>query len=160
MDRNSPPLTGACACGETRYRLGSPPMIVHCCHCTSCRRESGAAFAVNAMIESDRLELLAGAPETILTPSESGKGQKIARCPACRVALWSHYAGAGEAVSFVRVGTLDDPGSCPPDVHIFTRSKLPWVVLPEGAPAVAAYYRTADVWPSESIARREALRGK
>src|SRR5437660_1563157 len=86
-----------------------------------------------------------------------GKGQKIARCPKCRIAVWSHYAGAGDAVSFVRVGTLDDPDRLPPDVHIFTASKQPWVVLPAGVPAVAEYYKAAELWPKESLARREAL---
>jgi hypothetical protein len=153
-------LHGGCACGAIRYRMLSAPMIVHCCHCTSCQRESGTAFALNAMIESDRIELLAGTPEMVMTPSESGKGQKVVRCPNCRVALWSHYGGAGEAASFVRVGTLDDPAACPPDVHIFTQSKLSWVVLPEDAPAVDVYYSAAEIWPPESLARREAMRAR
>jgi hypothetical protein len=151
-------LEGGCTCGAVRYRLASAPMIVHCCHCTWCQRETGSAFAQNAMIEAARVKLLRGAPELVLTPSESGRGQKIARCPSCRVALWSHYAGAGDAVCFVRVGTLDDPRRCPPDIHIFTRSKQPWVVLPEGARAVKAYYDLAKEWPRASLVRREKLR--
>src|SRR5438445_11649667 len=102
-------LEGHCTCGVVRYRMTSKPMFVNCCHCRWCQRESGASFALNAMIEADRLTLLAGQPEMVHTPSNSGKGQDIARCPSCRIALWSHYAGAGRAVSFVRVGTLDNP---------------------------------------------------
>ncbi len=82
------------------------------------------------MIEADRVELLAGEVDVVNTPSNSGKGQKISRCPRCRIAVWSNYAGAGEAVRFVRVGTLDQPDLLPPDIHIFTESKQPWVVLP------------------------------
>lgn len=148
---------GGCDCREVRYRMTSTPLFVNCCHCRWCQRESGAAFALNAMIESSRLELLAGKPEMVDTPSNSGKGQKIARCPNCRIALWSHYAGAGQAVSFVRVGTLDDPDRFPPDIHIFTASKQPWVVLPPGARAVEQYYDRNAEWPAESLARREAL---
>jgi hypothetical protein len=154
------PLEGGCDCRHVRYRLLTPPLFVHCCHCRWCQRETGSAFALNAMIEAGRVELLAGGVDLVLTPSNSGKGQKIARCPTCRIALWSHYAGAGDAVSFVRVGTLDEPDRLPPDIHIFTSSKQPWVVLPEGAPAVAEYYDTKKTWPAESLARREALRAK
>ena len=151
------PLAGGCDCRAVRYRMESAPLFVHCCHCRWCQRESGAAFALNAMIESDRVERLAGEVDLVLTPSNSGKGQRIARCPLCRIALWSHYAGAGDAVKFVRVGTLDDPDRLPPDIHIFTASKQPWVVLPPGTPAVAEYYDRAKYWPAESLARREAL---
>ena len=147
---------GGCTCGHVRYRM-TKPLFVHCCHCRWCQRETGASFALNAMIESDRVALLHGAIEIVDTPSNSGKGQKIARCPKCRIAVWSHYAGAGDAVSFVRVGTLDQPDRLPPDVHIFTVSKQPWVVIPPGVPAVAEYYKAAEIWPKDSLERREKL---
>ncbi|MBK8321469.1 MAG: GFA family protein [Betaproteobacteria bacterium] len=148
---------GGCDCGAVRYRLLAKPLFVHCCHCRWCQRESGSAFALNALIESERLERLAGEPEMVRTPSESGYGQLFARCPACRVALWSHYAGAGPAAAFVRVGTLDDPDRWPPDIHIFTRSKQPWVVIPEGANAVPEYYDREKCWPAESLERSRAI---
>ena len=150
---------GGCDCGKVRYRLASAPIVVHCCHCRWCQRESGTAFALNAVIEADRVELLGEAPERIDTPSASGKGQPIFRCPACKVVVWSHYAGAGDKAAFVRVGTLDDPDACPPDVHIFTASKQPWVVLPPGARAVPEYYSSKSVWPAERLARRAAVLG-
>ena len=150
-------LTGGCTCGAIRYRLTAAPMFVNCCHCTTCQTESGSAFALNAMIEGDRVELTAGTPEAIMTPSESGKGQEVMRCPDCRVAVWSHYGGAGRKIAFVRVGTLDSPGACPPDVHIFTRSKQPWVVLPEGAAAFEVYYSPKVQWPAEAQARYKAV---
>lgn len=152
------PLTGGCDCGTIRYRIEAPPLFVHCCHCHWCQRETGSAFALNAMIEADRVTLLGGEPEIVDTPSASGKGQKIARCPKCRVAVWSNYAGAGPSVRFVRVGTLEEPDKLPPDIHIFTASKQPWVVLPPGMPAVSEFYAAKQYWPAESLARREALR--
>lgn len=151
------PLEGGCDCRTLRYRMETQPLFVHCCHCRWCQRESGASFALNAMIETDRVTLLAGTPDIVDTPSASGKGQKIARCPRCRIAVWSHYAGAGPLISFVRVGTLDDPDQLPPDIHIFTASKQPWVVIPEGAAAVPGYYDRERHWPPESLARRRAL---
>ena len=150
---------GGCTCGTVRYRMTSNPMFVHCCHCRWCQRETGTAFALNAMIESDRVILLLGAPEMVDTPSNSGKGQKIARCPDCRVALWSHYGGAGDAVCFARVGTLDEPDRLPPDIHIFTISKQPWVILPSNVPSVEEYYSRKEYWPEESMARRKVLTG-
>ncbi|HUP30163.1 MAG TPA: GFA family protein [Usitatibacter sp.] len=148
---------GGCDCGYVRYRLASPPMVVHCCHCRWCQRETGASFALNAMIEAERVELLGGEPEVVDTPSASGKGQKIARCPRCRIAVWSNYAGAGELVRFVRVGTLDDPDALPPQIHIFTASKQPWVVIPAGMPAFEEYYSASEVWSTESLERRAAV---
>jgi hypothetical protein len=152
-------LEGGCACGRERYRLRSAPMFVHCCHCTSCQTETGSAFVLNALIEAERVETIAGAAEAVMTPSESGRGQQVWRCPACRVALWSNYGGADDILRFVRIGTLDDPGALPPDVHIYTRSKLPWVRLPDGVPAFEAYYDAKKLWPATSLARRAALFG-
>jgi hypothetical protein len=152
------PLDGGCDCRQVRYRMRTRPLFVHCCHCRWCQRESGASFALNAMIEMDRVELLAGEPELVDTPSNSGKGQLIARCPRCRIALWSHYAGAGKRVAFVRVGTLDEPDHLPPDIHIFTASKQAWVLIPPGVPAVPEYYDLKQHWPAESQARRQALK--
>ena len=151
--------TSGCDCRAVRYALHGTPLIVHCCHCRWCQRESGAAFALNALIEAERVVLLEGTPEAVMTPSASGKGQKIWRCPVCRIALWSNYAGAGEALRFVRVGTLDDPDACPPDIHIFTESKQPWVVIPAGARAFSQYYKSGEVWSAQSLARRAALLG-
>ena len=151
------PLFGGCDCRSLRYRMDTRPLFVHCCHCRWCQRESGASFALNAMIETDRMSLLAGEPEIVDTPSESGRGQKIARCPKCRIAVWSNYSGAGPAVRFVRVGTLDEPDHLPPDIHIFTKSKQPWVVLAADTPAVPEYYDRKQYWPKESLVRREAL---
>jgi hypothetical protein len=151
------PIEGGCDCRAVRYRMETVPLFVHCCHCRWCQRETGASFALNAMIETNRVTRLAGAPELVHTPSASGKGQDIARCPSCRIALWSHYAGAGALIAFVRVGTLDDPDALPPDIHIFTSSKQPWVILPPGAPAMPEYYDRKRHWPAASLARREAL---
>lgn len=151
------PIEGGCDCRAVRYRLESAPLFVHCCHCRWCQRESGASFALNAMIEADRVTNLGVEPELVHTPSNSGLGQEIARCPTCRIAVWSHYAGAGPVIKFVRVGTLDNPDALPPDIHIFTQSKQPWVILPDDVPAVPEYYDREQHWPPDSLARRLAL---
>lgn len=149
---------GGCTCGGVRFRMESPPLFVHCCHCRWCQRETGASFALNALIEADRVSLLNGEPEMTLTPTNSGKGQKVWRCPMCRIALWSNYAGFGDAVHFVRVGTLDHAERIPPDIHIFTSSKQPWVVIPEGSNQADEFYSLKEYWPDSSRARlRRAL---
>jgi hypothetical protein len=148
---------GGCTCRWVRYRMVTRPLFVHCCHCRWCQRETGASFALNAMIEADRVHVLQGEVDVVNTPSNSGKGQKISRCPKCRIAVWSNYAGAGDAVRFVRVGTLEEPDRLPPDIHIFTSSKQPWVVLPPTTPIVAEYYKAAEYWPPESLERRAVL---
>jgi len=151
------PIEGGCTCRRVRYRMVTSPLFVHCCHCRWCQRETGASFALNALIEADRVEVLAGQPDVVDTPSNSGRGQKITRCPSCRIALWSNYAGAGDALRFVRVGTLDDPDRLPPDIHIFTSTKQPWLVLPQDTPAVSEYYERDRYWPAASLERRRAL---
>ena len=145
---------GGCSCGAIRYRLASEPMFVHCCHCLNCQRQTGSAFVVNLLIEGDRIELLAGDPQAIDVPRGDGSTQRIYRCPDCQVAVYSEYGGP--AVRFVRGGTLDDPRSVTPDVHIYTRSKVGWVTLPESAPAFDAYYDSKQLWPAESLARLRA----
>lgn len=150
---------GGCACGSVRYRVTSEPLFVHCCHCTWCQRETGSAFVINALVEADRVALVKGLPGAVETPSASGRGQKITRCPVCWIALWSNYAGAGEAIRFVRVGTLDEPGRLPPDIHIFTSSKQPWVVLPDDVPTMPGYYDREGHWPAPSLDRLRALAG-
>jgi hypothetical protein len=150
-------LEGGCDCRAIRYRLLSAPLIVHACHCTQCRRLTGAAFALNAVIETDRLEILAGEPSPVPVVGAGGRPQAIFRCPACQIALWSHYPGAGTKLAFVRVGTLDEPERLPPDIHIYTSTRLPWLQLPEGMRAVPEYYSARDVWPANSLERRKRL---
>lgn len=152
-------MQGGCTCGALRYELTDKPMFVNCCHCTWCQRETGSAFAINAIIETDRLHVT-GPVEMVQTPSASGKGQEIARCPTCKVAIYSHYAGAGRLAAFVRVGTMDTPADCPPDVHIFTATKLPWITLDTRVPVMEAYYSLRDLWPAEAQARREAMKAR
>jgi len=150
--------SGSCCCRAVRYRLLAEPMFVHCCHCTDCQRHTGSAFAINALIETSRIELLAGAPEPVSMPTESGRPHDIYRCPTCKVALWSDY-GRRPALRFVRVSTLDDQHAIQPDVHIYVRSRVPWVRLPEGARAFEAFYKIEEEWPAESLARRKAILG-
>ena len=151
-------MEGGCGCGNIRYRLAGRPLVVHACHCSWCQRETGTAHALNALYEADRVVHTAGEPEIIDTPSASGRGQKIARCPTCKVAVWSNYPQAGAAVRFVRVGTLDEPDRCPPDIHIFTSSKLRWVTLPPDARSVPQFYDLNAVWSPESLERRRLMR--
>jgi len=148
-------LEGGCSCGAVRYRLLSSPLFVHCCHCRSCQRQTGSAFVINLLIETDRVEILAGEPRPVDVPRDDGSTQRIFRCPSCQVAVFSQY-GRPE-VHFVRGGTLDDPSAVTPDVHIFTRSKLGWVTLPESVPAFEVFYDTKAQWPAASLERLSAV---
>lgn len=149
---------GGCACGQVRYRLRSAPLFVHCCHCKDCQRQTGSAFVLNALIETGRVECLSGEPALSPMPTDSGRPHDVYRCAACGTTLWSDY-GRRPGMRFVRVGTLDDPASVPPDVHIFARSKLPWVGLPPDARVFEIYYDMQALWPSASLERRRAALG-
>jgi hypothetical protein len=149
------PLEGGCSCGAVRYRLSADPLFIHCCHCLNCQRQTGSAFVINLLIESDRLELLGSEPQPVDVPRDDGSKQRIFRCPTCQVAVFSEY-GRTE-VRFVRGGTLDEPSAVAPDVHIFTRSKLSWVVLPDSVPAFEVYYDSKALWPADSLERLGAV---
>jgi hypothetical protein len=150
------PREGGCACGAVRYRLTSDPLFVHCCHCLNCQRQTGSAFVINLLIEAERVELLSGEPQPVDAPRDDGSTQRIYRCPRCQVAVFSEYGGP--ELRFVRGGTLDDPGSVTPDVHIYTRSKVAWVALPDSTPAFEVFYDLNALWPAASLERLEALR--
>jgi hypothetical protein len=147
---------GGCACGAVRYRLTAEPLIVHCCHCLSCQRQTGSAFVVNLLVETDRFELLSGEPQAVEVPRDDGSMQRIWRCPTCQVAVFSEYGSP--LVRFVRGGTLDEPRAITPDVHIYTKSKVGWVSLPDSVPAFEEFYDLKSVWPGESLERVEAAR--
>ena len=149
---------GGCACGQVRYRLRSAPMFVQCCHCRDCQRQVGSAFVVNALIEADRIEVEGAAPKAVSMPTDSGRPHDVYRCTVCRTAVWSDY-GRRPALCFVRACTLDDPAALASAAHIFTRSKLPWVILPQEVPAFAIYYDMAALWPAGSLERRRAILG-
>ena len=148
-------MEGGCACGAVRYRLTSEPLFIHCCHCLNCQRQTGSGFVINLLIETDRVEILSGAPLAVDVPRDDGSSQRIFRCPTCQVAVWSQYGRP--QVRFVRAGTLDNPEAVSPDVHIYTRSKLPWITLPASVPAFEVYYDMKTLWPEESLARRRAI---
>lgn len=148
-------LEGGCSCGEVRYRLASAPMFVHCCHCLNCQKHTGTAFVINLLIEASRVELLGATPQPVTMPPNGGTPNRIFRCPKCMVAVWSEYGGRSQ-ILFVRGGTLDTPSAVSPDVHIYTRSKLPWVALPASVPAFEAYYDPKTLWPAASQERRKA----
>ncbi len=147
---------GGCSCGAVRYRLTSEPLFVHCCHCLNCQRQTGSAFVINLLVEADRVTILAGDPQPVDAPRDDGSAQRIYRCPRCQVAVFSEYGWP--EVWFVRGGTLDEPSSVKPDVHIYTRSKLPWVTLPEDTPAFDVYYDSRTLWPAASLERLDAIR--
>jgi len=149
---------GGCACGRLRYRMQSMPMFVHCCHCKDCQRQTGSAFVLNALVETDRIEITSGGPAASVMPTDSGRPHTVFRCPDCGTAVWSEYGGR-KPLRFVRVGTLDDPRAPSPDVHIYIRSKLPWIALPDGVPAFEAYYDSRKLWPAASLERRKAALG-
>jgi hypothetical protein len=149
---------GGCSCGEVRYRLVSGPLITHCCHCLNCQRQTGSAFVVNLVIEAERVALLSGATEVVDLPRDGGRVQHVHRCPSCRIAVFSVYTRP--ELLFVRGGTLDEPREVVPDVHIFTRSRVGWVSLPESAPAFEVYYDEQAVWPGASLERLAAVTGR
>ncbi|MEP3051798.1 MAG: GFA family protein [Erythrobacter sp.] len=146
-------LAGQCSCGAVQYELLDTPLFVHCCHCTWCQRETGSAFAINVLIETEQVRLVKGEVDWLKRPSNSGQGQDLAFCWQCGTILWSHYKTAKERIAFVRAGTLLDASKVAPDIHIYTATKLPWVEIPLKVQRVQEIYDLGDYWPENSIKR-------
>ena len=159
MNNKTSSCEGACSCGNVRYEISANPLIVHCCHCSFCQRQTGTAFALNALFKANNVNVLAGRVEEIDTPSPSGKGQIIARCPECKTAVWSNYymGGIKKDIRFIRVGTLDNPEKLPPDVHIYTVSKQPWVNLSNEKKVYDKFYHFNEVWSESNNQIRKQL---
>jgi hypothetical protein len=147
---------GGCACGGVRYRMAGEPMFVHACHCKRCQRLSGAAYGVNAPIESDRVAVLKGAIGAAEYRGETGMAHISKHCPDCGVTLWTHHPAFGPRIALVAVGTLDETALFAPRLHCFVRFKLPWVCLPADVPAFDGTYDPTSVWPADSLARLRA----
>ncbi len=148
---------GHCACGQAKFALQRPPLFVHCCHCRHCQRETGSGFVLNVLIETAEVRYTDAEVVSVDIPTASGQGQVLRQCRVCSTTLWSHYAGAGDKVAFVRAGTLDNPAIVKPDIHIFTESALPWLPPADGVPRKPRYYNPQKYWPAASLARRAAL---
>ena len=159
MDTHTNVCEGGCACGFVRYQVLSKPLITHCCHCRYCQRQTGSAFALNALFDASQVEIVVGTVEELITPSPSGRGQKIVRCPQCKVAVWSNYfmGGIKDLIRFIRVGTLDNPDQFPPDVHIYTISKQPWVQLSSKSVVFEKFYDFETTWTQANEKHRKAL---
>ena len=136
---------GGCACGAVRYKLTAPPLIVHACHCRDCQRLTGTAFATNIWIERRCVESNGAPLSSTTVAAGSGKPHQIFRCAKCATAMWSKYHAAPGDTVLLRAGTLDNPDAVTPDVHIFTQSKQPWVVIPEGAEQYPVFYSRSDI---------------
>jgi len=147
-------MEGGCTCGAVRCRLTDTPLVVHCCHCTWCQGLSGSAFALNAWIEGDRVELLAGMPEEAEVPTPSGGPFRLARCGDSGADLRGVCGAPG--FRFARAGTPGAPAALPPDAHNYTRSGLPWLDLGDRAPVFEEDYRRSDIWRPEAPERFRA----
>jgi hypothetical protein len=146
-------LEGGCACGAVRYKLTSAPMIVHACHCRDCQRITGSAFVLNMWIERRCVEAGAVSPISFKIPAGTGNPHELFFCATCATYVWSKYHAAPGDTLLVRAGTLDDPAQIKPDVHIFTRIKVPWLELPKETPQFEAMYVPKDFWTPEIMAR-------
>lgn len=146
---------GRCACGNFQFQLAAPPLIVQCCHCKICQRDSGSAFLVHALIETSNIVMNKGRPQPVAFPSGYGKGHKVCRCPICKTALWNQYPEFGDTISYIRTGTLEEADQLTPQVHLHTAEKQSWVILPPDIPAASEHYNREEVWSKESLARLE-----
>ncbi|MGA7761234.1 MAG: GFA family protein [Candidatus Binataceae bacterium] len=153
-------LEGGCSCKAVRYKLTASPLIVHACHCRDCQRISGSAFVINIWIEKEFVQTSGAIPKSFLLEGGGGRNHEVFFCRKCGAYVWSRYHRAPGDALFVRAGTLDKPEAVTPDVHVYTRSKLPWLELPRGVPAFESMYKIEEVWSAESKERLRRSRSR
>ena len=122
-------LQGGCLCGEVRYEVRGAPEHVYHCHCTMCRRASGAAFMTWAGVKPDALAITQGTPQSYT--SSSFAIRKF--CGRCGGQLIWEYTN-GTPLAYFTVGTLDHPERIAPDGHIWTSVRVPWLHTADGLP--------------------------
>jgi hypothetical protein len=129
-------LTGGCNCGQVRYTLSAPPLAVVACHCTSCRKQSGATFSVNLVVRASTMAVEGELARWMDPDTESGEPLAREYCGTCGSPIRSAPSATPKFV-VVKAGTLDSPDGFAPAMHIWTASKLAWVTIPEGLPQFA-----------------------
>ena len=122
------PLGGGCRCGRIRYRVTAEPRFLFACHCTDCQQMTASAFSLGMAVPAEGF-----VPEGELhcweKRADSGGWSRAYRCPDC--AVWTHtLTEKAPAFAIVRPITLDDHGWVRPVAQIFTRSALPWALMP------------------------------
>jgi hypothetical protein len=131
---------GGCACGAVRYRVHGKPLLGTVCHCRFCQRRLASAFAVLATFAEDKVELLQGElAEREHRSDVSGRWLRMCFCPECGTTV-SHTAEIRPGARTIAAGTFDEPGWFTVDRHIWVRSKLPWVTVPQGVESYAQGY--------------------
>ncbi len=122
--------TGGCQCGRVRYRLVGEPLFLSVCHCKECQRQSGSAFGMSMLVPEANLTV-EGTLKSFERSSESGRPVRCHFCPECGTRIYHAISYAAGAVN-LKPGTLDDTSWLEPRLQAWTRSKQPWVALPEG----------------------------
>ena len=123
---------GGCACGAVRYRVRGKPIVSSVCHCKFCQKRLASAFAVLAVFPEESVEVTQGdVAECEYRSDESGRWLLMRFCPKCGTTV-SHTSQIRRGYRVVAVPTLDEQDWFEIDRHIWTRSKMPWVTIPEG----------------------------
>lgn len=125
---------GGCQCGGVRYRIDEKPLELAVCHCTDCQRQSGSAFGMSLAVRAASFRLTKGELESFAVTCNSGRIKTCSFCGDCGTRI--HHQTRPDVLS-VKCGTLDDKADLRPSAHYWTKSKLPWVVIPPGVKSVA-----------------------
>jgi len=124
--------TGGCACGGIRYEIEGEHKQLLVCHCTYCQTRSGSAFGMSLFLDGDALTITRGEPKIWRRTTDSGRAALTAFCPDCGTLIFGRPEWRPDMLA-LKPGTLDDRSWLQPDVQIWTRSKQPWVTIPDDA---------------------------
>ena len=124
-------LNGSCLCGTVAYEIHGEPLVMYYCHCGSCRKATGSAFATNIAVRTEDLRIVAGREQ--LGSFESSPEKRRYFCSRCGSPIYSHGEATRQIVS-VRSGTLDDDPPIRPAVHAWVASKAAWYEIRDDLP--------------------------
>jgi hypothetical protein len=122
-------IKGSCRCGKVRYTVTADPIFTGICHCASCRKSTGSAYATVVGVPTPALTLT-GVTKQFDDIGDSGKATHRFFCPECGTTI-AQTADIMEGVTMVGLGTLEDPSSVKPAMQIYCDSALSWAKVPD-----------------------------
>ena len=128
-------LTGGCHCGAIRYEVEGEPAHSALCHCTDCRRQSGAPMVNWTLFGNDHFRVTQGEAK-VYASSELGRRHF---CADCGTGLFYTNEAVLPGITDIQSGTLDDPDSLPPSAHIQTADRIAWMKDVHALPEFARY---------------------
>ena len=121
-------FTGGCLCGKIRYKVSAKPQYIDNCHCDTCRKATGSAFATNIFVSKDDLVVTQGEPKSFSHNADSGNTVTKEFCANCGSQLFGYGTKRPDAKN-IKVGSIDDANFVQPIANLYMKRALPFTQI-------------------------------